>query len=70
MKTLIALIAIAALFGCARNPYPVLRVREYDPRNNRVDEAGQLVRWTNWGVGFYPKGSTNWIKLFQANEGE
>jgi len=70
MKTFSLIILCALICGCARDPYPVLQVRDYDPNNNRVDEAGQLVPWTNWGVGFYPKGSTNWVKLFQARETE
>lgn len=67
MKTLIAIIAVAAICGCTKpDPYPVLRVRDYDPLNNRVDEKGNLVPFTNWGVGF--RSGTNWILLFQADE--
>jgi hypothetical protein len=70
MKTLL-LITLCALCGCAKpEPYPVLRVRDYDEHNNRVDEKGNLVPWTNWGVGFWDKTGTNWVRLFQARENE
>lgn len=66
MKTPSLIILGALLCGCASDPYPVLRVREYDPLNNRVDEKGNLVPFTNWGVGF--RSGTNWVLLFQADE--
>ena len=63
MKTL-TLIALCVLCSCSIEP--TLRVRDYDRHNNRVDEKGNLVPWTNWGVGFYR--GTNWIKILQAEE--
>jgi hypothetical protein len=68
MKTLL-LITLCALCGCSKpqpEPYPVLRVRDWDPMNNRVDERGNLVPFTNWGIGFF-KG-TNFIKVMEARE--
>lgn len=57
-----------AVIGCSKpDPYPVLRVRDYDPMNNRVTEDGQLVRWTNWGIGFFQH-KTNWVKVLEAKE--
>lgn len=64
----ISLIAcLCFIQGCAKpDPYPVLRVRDWDPNNNRVTEDGQLVRWTNFGIGF--RQGTNWIKVLEAQE--
>ena len=66
MKTLLTLTIIALLCGCANDH--TLVIRDYDIRNNRVDEHGQLVPWTNWSAGFYS--GSNFIKVFQAVEPE
>ena len=65
MKTLLTLAAIALLCGCANEH--TLVVRDWDPHNNRVDEKGNLIPWTNWGIGFWENG-TNWVPLIQAKE--
>lgn len=69
MKPLLFALTVAAI-ACScttQKPiYPVLRVRDYDPNNNRVTDDGLLLRWTNWGVGFWQ--GTNWIKIFEASE--
>lgn len=68
MKTLFALILAAIACSCARREpvLPLLHLRDYDPKNNRVDEKGNLVPWTNWGVGFFQNG--RWIKVLEAQE--
>ena len=63
MKTL-TLIALCTLCSCSIEP--TLRVRDYDRHNNRVDQQGNLVPWTNWSIGY--RMGTNWVNILNARE--
>ncbi len=67
MKT-ITLIALCILCSCAPKPktYPVLHLLHIDRNNNRVDQQGNLIPWTNFGIGYFD--GTNWIQIFGAKE--
>lgn len=65
MKLTLILITAAILCSCAKQP-PVLHLLHYDAQNNRVDEQGNLIPWTNWGIGVIQ--GTNVIKILEAQE--
>lgn len=66
MKPLLFALTVAAIACSCTTKKPVLRLLYYDPNNNRVDEKGQLLPWTNWGAGV--KIGTNWVELIRAEE--